>query len=216
MKAVANTKFLEFMEECGVLRFGDFTLKSGRKSPYFINTGEYKDSEQMFRLGGFYAEMVHASGVEFDVLYGPAYKGIPLAVITGTRLLESGMNVGISFNRKEAKDHGDSKSILGYTPKNGDKIAIIEDVITAGTTVKETTELFRELGIDAEIAAMYISVDRAERGTGGISAAKQIEQDYGIKVYAIATAYDIIDYLEGENKGERADKMREYLKEYGV
>jgi len=203
-------KFLKFMQDCGALLFGEFTLKSGRKSPYFINTGEYKTNRQVERLGEFYGVLIEDSGVEFDVLYGPAYKGIPLAVMAASNLENE---VGVSYNRKEAKDHGDGKSILGYVPKNGDRIAIIEDVTTAGTSIRETLELFKQTA-NVEVVALYISIDRMEKGTGDMSATQQIEKEYGIPVFAIAKASDIIDYLGKEN--EYSVKMQDYLKQYGV
>jgi len=202
-------EFLKFMQECGALLFGDFTLKSGRKSPYFVNTGEYKYNDQLSRLGEFYADVIEKSGIEFDVLYGPAYKGIPLAVITADKLKR---RVGVSFNRKEEKDHGDGKSILGYVPKDGDRVAIIEDVTTAGTSIRETIDLFKQTA-DVKIAALYISIDRMEKGTGDKSATQQIAQEYGIPVYSIATARDIIEYL---GDSEHTVRMQEYLNQYGV
>jgi orotate phosphoribosyltransferase len=205
-----KTEFLNFMAECGVLLFGDFTLKSGRKSPYFVNTGEYKTNKQLSRLGKFYAAMIEKSGIEFDVLYGPAYKGIPLAVAAGSHLE---CEIGVSFNRKEEKDHGDGKSILGYVPKDGDRVAIIEDVTTAGTSIRETIELFKQTA-DVKIVALYISIDRMEKGTSDLSATQQIEKEYGIPVYSIAKASDIIEYLGEEN--EYTVKMKEYLDLYGV
>jgi len=204
--------FLEFMIECGALLFGDFTLKSGRKSPYFINTGEYKTGKRIRTLGDFYAGLVENSGEKFDVLYGPAYKGIPLAVVTAEKLPG---DMRFAFNRKEPKDHGDKGGIIGYVPQKGDKVAIIEDVTTAGTSIKETVALFRELGVEAEITALYVSVDRMEKGDGGIRATEQIERDYGIKVYSIATASDIVGYLEEyepvPDAKTYAAKMRDYL-----
>jgi len=207
-----RSEFVEFMIECGSLLFGDFTLKSGRKSPYFINTGEYKTGEQIGTLGDFYAEMIRNSGQKIDVLFGPAYKGIPLAVITAAKL---GGDVKFAFNRKEVKDHGDMSRIVGYTPQKGDKVAIIEDVTTAGTSVRETMTLFSELGIEAEITALYISVDRKELGIGDILATEQIKKEYGIEVYSIVTINDIIDYLETyepmEDAKTYAAKMRGYI-----
>jgi len=197
------------MEECGALLFGEFTLKSGRKSPYFVNTGEYKTNRQLERLGEFYGVMIEDSGVKFDVLYGPAYKGIPLACLASTNLEDE---VGVSFNRKEAKDHGDGKSILGYVPRDGDKIAIIEDVTTAGTSIRETIDLFKQTA-DVQIVALFISIDRQEKGTGDLSATQQITQEYGIPVYSIATASDIIEYLE-KSGNPAAVAMREYLAQY--
>jgi len=211
--------FLDFMAECGALLFGDFTLKSGRKSPYFINTGEYKTGAQISKLGDFYADMIKTSGQEFDVLFGPAYKGIPLAVITAAKLASDGINVNVSFDRKERKDHGEGSSIMGYVPKDGDRIAIIEDVTTAGTSIRETIALMEAQGVKAKITALYISIDRMEKGTADISATEQIKRDYGIEVYSIATARDIISYLENsniENSAQYAEKMREYLKNYGA
>jgi len=216
-------EFLKFMQDCGALLFGDFTLKSGRKSPYFVNTGEYKTNHQLLRLGEFYGVLIEDSGVEFDVLYGPAYKGIPLAVLASTNLEPE---IGVSFNRKEAKDHGDGKSILGYVPKDGDRIAIIEDVTTAGTSIRETLDLFKQTA-DVEVVALYISIDRMEKpnngtmsdegkSTGILSATQQITQEYGIPVYSIATAADIIGYLESKGENEYSAKMREYLEQYGV
>ena len=202
-------EFLKFMQDCGALLFGDFTLKSGRKSPYFVNTGEYKTNRQIERLGEFYGVLIEDSGVGFDVLYGPAYKGIPLAVSAGSNLEKE---VGISFNRKEEKDHGDGKAILGYVPKDGDRIAIIEDVTTAGTSIRETLDLFKQTA-NVKVVALYISIDRMEKGTGDVSATQQIEKEYGIPVFAIATARDIIDYL---GDSEYTVKMQEYLDNYGV
>jgi orotate phosphoribosyltransferase len=210
-------KFLKFMQDCGALLFGEFTLKSGRKSPYFINTGEYKTNRQMERLCEFYGVMIEESmeehAIDFDVLYGPAYKGIPLAYMAASNLEKE---VGVAFNRKEAKDHGDGKSILGYVPKNGDRIAIIEDVTTAGTSIRETIDLFKEMGVDVKIVALYISIDRQEKGTSDRSATEEITQEYGIPVFSIATATDIISYLEKIGESKYAAKMREYLAEYGA
>jgi len=202
-----KNEFIKFMLDAGALLFGDFTLKSGRRSPYFINTGEYKTGEQVSVLCDFYAETVRSSGKTFSVLYGPAYKGIPLAVMTASKF--PGMYY--AFNRKEAKDHGDKNTLLGYRPQKGDKAAIIEDVTTAGTSVRETIALFRELGIEAEITALYISVDRMEHGSGGILATEQIKNEYGIDVFSIVTINDIIAYLEQNGQETYAAKMRDYL-----
>ena len=244
------TEFLDFMVASGALLFGDFTLKSGRKSPYFINTGEYKTGAQLSRLGDFYAKLIHnsvrtpeAAGTvgeklddnakvtinklissKFNVLFGPAYKGIPLATTTSARLALDGLSLNVSFDRKERKDHGEGELIMGYYPQSGDRIAIIEDVTTAGTSVREIEALLRELRIDARVVALYISVDRMERGTGNITAIAQIKQEYGIDVFAIATVADIIDYLEDTpdnctqvpNASEHATNIREYLEKHGA
>ena len=249
-RRVLYQDFLDFMVNCGALLFGDFTLKSGRKSPYFINTGEYKTGYQLARLGDFYSKLIHNSvrspqaagdvdesltaseksalnaaiSSRFTVLFGPAYKGIPLVTTTSAKLASDGLTVNVSFDRKERKDHGEGQFILGYYPQAGDRIAIIEDVTTAGTSVRETVSLLETLHIDAKVVALYISVDRMERGTGNISAIAQLKQDLGINVYSIATAFDIIDYLENTpanctpipNAALHAANMRAYLKEYGA
>ena len=238
------------MVSCGALLFGDFTLKSGRRSPYFINTGEYKTGAQLSRLGDFYAKLIHnsvrlpeaAGGVDeelcddarkiindsisskFNVLFGPAYKGIPLVTAASVKLASDGLALNVSFDRKERKDHGEGKLIMGYYPQSGDRIAIIEDVTTAGTSVRETIALLKELKVDARVVALYISVDRMERGTGSTSAISQIKHEYGIDVYSIATAEDIIDYLENtpgdcapvDNAAFHASNIREYLNKYGA
>ena len=249
-KQIFYPEFLDFMVGCGALLFGDFTLKSGRKSPYFINAGKYNTGAQLAKLGKFYTKLIQNSvrtpenagdigeiltgetlseinrsiADKFDVLFGPAYKGIPLATATAAELSLNGLELKLSFDRKERKDHGEGDLIMGYYPKAGDKIAIIEDVTTAGTSVREVVGLLRELKIDANVAALYISVDRMERGTGDITAIEQLERDHGIKVYAIATANDIINYLEDTpptcapipDSKRHAANIREYLKTYGV
>ena len=156
-------------------------------------------------------------------MFGPAYKGIPLVTATSSKLYSYGLDLNVSFDRKERKDHGEGNLIMGYYPQSGDRIAIIEDVTTAGTSVRETAALLRELGIDAKVAALYISVDRMERGTGGAAATAQLRQEYGIDVYAIATVRDIIDYLEDTpvnctrvpDASKHASSIRRYLNEYG-
>ncbi|MCL1789151.1 MAG: orotate phosphoribosyltransferase [Oscillospiraceae bacterium] len=249
---VFYSEFLAFMVESGALLFGEFTLKSGRKSPYFINTGEYCTGEQMLKLGDFYAKLVkhsvlHSENADafdarlnactkeemnravkskFNVLFGPAYKGIPLVTTLSSRLAGDGINLNVSYDRKEKKDHGEGKRILGYYPKDGDRIAIIEDVTTAGTSVREVIALLDEYKIDAKVVALYVSIDRTEQGVGTekISATAQLSRDFGIEVYSIATTADIIDYLENTPAGcvgipdadKYAAKMKEYLKQYGV
>ena len=224
MLSEEKSAFIRFMIDAGALSFGCFVTKSGRNSPYFINTGEYKTGEQLSKLGDFYAELIKNSldiaNEEFTVLFGPAYKGIPLVTAAASKLAEQGLNYKVSFDRKERKGHGEGSMILGYLPNNGERIAIVEDVTTAGTSVREVMTLLTELKIDAKVVALYISVDRMEKGTCALTATKQIEQEYGIKVFSIAKAIDIIDYLENcssiENAKEYAKNMRKYLAEYGV
>jgi len=209
-----NTKqgFIDFMTEAGVLTFGDFTTKSGRKTPYFVNTGNYKTGMHISVLGDYYAKLVVSSGEKFDALYGPAYKGITLASATASSLYRNhGLNVPYFFNRKEVKDHGEGGSLIGYKPKDGDKIIIIEDVVTAGTAVRESLGLLMAVA-DIAVTALYVSVDRMERGTGECSTLNELRQEFGINVYPIITARDIIDSLpEGD---ARIAKMEEYLAEY--
>jgi orotate phosphoribosyltransferase len=198
----------------GVLTFGDFTTKSGRKTPYFINTGNYKTGAQISGLGDFYADCIVQSGARFDALFGPAYKGIPLAVAAAGSLYRNhGLDVPYSFNRKEAKDHGEGGSIVGYQPKNGDRLAIIEDVVTAGTAVRESMTLLSKIA-DVKIEALFVSVDRMERGTGNLSALDELRETLGIRVYPIITVRDIIDSIPAGDM--RRDKMEAYLSAYAA
>lgn len=206
--------FIEFMIGAGVLTFGDFTTKSGRKTPYFINTGNYKTGAQISRLGDYYADCIVESGERFDVLFGPAYKGIPLAVAAAGSLYRNhGLDVPYSFNRKEAKDHGEGGSIVGYLPKAGDRLAIIEDVVTAGTAVRESMTLLAKIA-DVKIEALYVSVDRMERGTGSLSALDELRETLGIRVYPIITVRDIIDSIPAGDT--RREKMEAYLSAYAA
>ena len=210
----SKREFIDFMVEAGVLTFGDFTTKSGRKTPYFINTGNYKTGEHISNLGDFYAARVAGSGEVFDALFGPAYKGITLAAATAGALYRNhGINVPFFFNRKEAKDHGEGGTLIGYKPKDGDRIVIIEDVVTAGTAVRESIEL---LGAAAcvTVVALFVSVDRMERGTGELSTLQELKEELGINVYSIITARDIIDSLPAGD--ERRLRVEEYLTMYGV
>jgi orotate phosphoribosyltransferase len=218
-------KFIELMLDAGVLTFGDFTTKSGRKSPYFINTGKYQTGAHISALGDFYADSIMASGSQFDMLFGPAYKGIPLAVAAASSLYRKyGKNIPYSFNRKEQKEHGEGGNIVGYMPKDGDRAAVIEDVVTAGTSIRETIALFEKIA-KVDITALFISVDRMERGTGTLSALKELEIEYNIKVYPIVTVREVIDYISGgvngENRKSAIDgrivaRMEEYLAQYGA
>ena len=195
-----KAEFIAFMARAGVLTFGDFTTKSGRKTPYFINTGNYRTGAQIARLGEFYAACIAAhteSGElpsEVAALFGPAYKGIPLAVSTAAALARMGRDVNYCFNRKEAKDHGEGGSMVGYQPKDGDKLLIIEDVITAGTAVRETLPVLHAAA-RVEVPGLIISVDRMERGQGELTAIEEIERDFGIRTFPLVTVRDILETL---------------------
>ena len=206
--------FMEFMINAGVLTFGDFTTKSGRKTPYFVNTGNYKTGMHISRLGDYYADCVMRSGERFDALFGPAYKGITLAAATAASLYrDHGLDVPYFFNRKEAKDHGEGGSLIGYAPKDGDRIVIIEDVVTSGTAVRESLALLKAAA-DVTVTALFVSVDRMERGTGERSTLDELRDEFGISVYSIINARDIIASLPPGD--ERIAKMEGYLEEYGA
>ena len=209
--------FIRFMEDAGVLIFGDFTAKSGRKTPYFVNTGNYKTGKHISTLGDYYADLVAQdiqNGAHYDALFGPAYKGITLVSATASSLYKNhGIDIPFFFNRKEAKDHGEGGTLIGYTPKNGDQIAVIEDVVTAGTAIRETIALFKKIA-EIKIKSLYVSVDRMERGKGSLSALDELRKEYNISVCAIVTARDIISsFPKGD---ERIAKMETYLSEYGA
>ena len=217
-----KANFIEFMVRSEVLTFGDFTTKSGRKTPYFVNTGKYKTGMQITKLGDYYAECIKNAVQEpFDALYGPAYKGIPLSVTTASALYRNyNMDVPYCFNRKEAKDHGEGGSLIGYKPKDGDKISIIEDVITAGTSVRESIPLLKSLA-DVEITSVIISVDRMERGQGGKTTIEEIKDEFGISTYPIVNTIDIINHLHNRDvdgkviiDDEMREKMEAYMKQY--
>ena len=213
-----KTEFIEFMVRSGVLRFGDFTTKSGRKSPYFVNTGNYKTGAQMSRLGKYYAECLKENvGEDFDVLFGPAYKGIPLVVTTACALFgEYGIDKPFCFNRKEVKDHGEGGNMVGAKLSDGDRVVIIEDVITAGTAVRETLPQLKAAA-DVKVEHMIISVDRMERGQSGTTAIKEIGAEFGIKVHPIVTVRDIIDHMynrEIDGQILLNDEMRERMENY--
>ena len=190
-------EFIEFLESAGVLKFGDFTAKSGRKIPYFINAGEIKTGDQIRKLGKFYAKAYFEKlGDKKAVLYGPAYKGIPIAVSVAVALSENGLDVPFFFNRKEEKDHGEGGGTVGYAPQDGDRIIIIEDVITAGTAVRETMPILKACA-DVQVPHMFISVDRCEVGhTPGKTAIMEVEEEFGVKVHPIVTVVDIHEYLK--------------------
>lgn len=208
-------EFIEFALEHEALRFGSFTLKSGRTSPYFVNTGQFRTGATLAGLGHFYAAAVAGwDGLHSDVLLGPAYKGIPLVAATAVQLAnEFDLDLPWVFNRKEAKDHGEGGLFVG-SPVAG-RVLIIDDVITAGTAIREVIELVRETG--ATIAGVVVSVDRQERGSGEVSAIQELSSTYGIDVRAIVTMSDIIDYLDETGRfAESLPAMREYRATYGV
>lgn len=210
--------FIKFMVECGVLTFGDFTLKSGRKAPYFINTGNYNTGKQLAKLGEFYAECIKENNIDVETLFGPAYKGIPLAVACASALYNKyDTEVNYCFDRKEAKDHGEGGVIVGKKLTDGEKVVIIEDVITAGTAIRQVLPVLKNAA-DVNITGMVISVDRMEKGQGEFSAVQEVYNEFGIKIYPIVTVMDIIDAIkDGIVDGkEYLDKMLEYRKTYGV
>ncbi|HIZ10353.1 MAG TPA: orotate phosphoribosyltransferase [Candidatus Borkfalkia avicola] len=212
-------QFIRFLAECGVLKFGTFRLKSGRIAPYFLNAGEYKTGAQIKRLGEFYADCIVNSGVQADVLFGPAYKGIPLAISASVALYEKyGKNVGFCFDRKEVKDHGEGGMFVGTQPKDGGKVVIIEDVMTSGKALKEVLPKLRGAA-KVDVAGMIITVDRMEKALDSDrSAVQQAYAEEGVKVYSIVTIQDIIAALEAGiiDGREHVPAIRAYLEEYGA
>ena len=219
MLTAEKIAFIEFMMSADVLRFGEFKTKSGRLSPYFVNTGNYKTGAQIAALGKFYAKLVKDTcGDDFDAMFGPAYKGIPLACATaGALATEFGIDKPYFFTRKEAKDHGEGGSLVGYKPVDGERLIIIEDVITAGTAVHETMPILQACG-DVTVPHMFISVNRCEVGNiPGKTAVMQVAEEFGIQVHALITVADIREYLA--NKPEYADVltlMDSYMAQYCV
>lgn len=211
--------FIKFMVDSGVLTFGEFTLKSGRLSPYFMNSGNYKTGAQLARLGEFYAECIHDNGIKFDTLFGPAYKGIPLAVSTAVALYTKfGIDVNYCFDRKEAKDHGEGGCIVGKQLTDGERVVIIEDVMTSGKALREVMPKLKETA-NVDVAAMIIQVDRMEKGLNGDkSAVQEVSGEFGVNIYPIVNMNDIIEAIEdGVVPGrEYLEKMIEYRKVYGV
>ena len=189
-------EFIEFMVDCNVLRFGEFTLKSGRKSPFFMNAGLYVTGAQLEKLGEYYAKAIHDNyGDDFDVLFGPAYKGIPLTVAATMSISELyDADIRYCSNRKEVKDHGDKGILLGSPIVDGDKVVIIEDVTTAGTSIEETLPIIKAQG-DVNVLGLVVSVDRMEHGKGTKSALKEIEEKYGFHTTAIVTMADVVEHL---------------------
>ncbi|MBR4691515.1 MAG: orotate phosphoribosyltransferase [Oscillospiraceae bacterium] len=209
--------FIEFLQGAGVLKFGDFTAKSGRKIPYFINAGEIRTGAQITRLGECYAEAYLAKlGKKPCVLFGPAYKGIPLAVAAAAALAAKGLDLPFFFNRKEAKDHGEGGLFVGCVPKAGDEVVIIEDVITAGTAIRESMALLGQLE-GVRVAAAFVMVDRKEKGKGEKSAMAEIEEEFGFPVYSVADVYDILELLrEDPASAEHVARIEAYLSVNGA
>ena len=205
-------EFIKFLEDAGVLKFGDFTAKSGRKIPYFINAGDIKKGEQIQKLGEFYAKAYFEKvGNKKSVLYGPAYKGIPIAVSVAVALAKDGLDVPFFFNRKEEKDHGEGGVFVGYKPQAGEDVVIVEDVITAGTAIRESMAILSKLD-GVNVKATFVMVDRKEKGQGEKSAMAEVTDEFGFPVYSVVDVYDIIEYLEeDEANKENVDRIKAYL-----
>lgn len=215
---LSKNEFIEFMIESGVLRFGSFVTKSGRNTPYFINTGNYRTGKQISVLGKFYAQLVNETrGGDFDLMFGPAYKGIPLVTAcAGALYTEYGIDKPYFFNRKEAKDHGEGGSLVGAKPSDGDRVIIIEDVITAGTAVRETMPVLKAAA-DVSVKDMFISVNRCEVGAKpGKTAVSEVMEEFGINVHSIVTVKDIYDYLSEKGAADTLADMKNYMDKYCI
>ena len=205
-------EFIEFLQSAGVLKFGDFTAKSGRKIPYFVNAGMIKTGDQISKLGEFYAKAYFDKlGKKEAVLYGPAYKGIPLSISAAVALSKNGLDVPFFFNRKEAKDHGEGGTFVGYIPQPGQEIVIIEDVITAGTAIRESMEILGQLE-GTKVIAAFIMVNRKEKGQTEKGAMEEISEQFGFPVYSVVDVYDIIEFLEEDPANEEnVTRIKNYL-----
>ncbi|PWI33078.1 orotate phosphoribosyltransferase [Vibrio albus] len=213
MKAYQR-EFIEFALEKEVLKFGEFTLKSGRKSPYFFNAGLFNTGRDLARLGRFYAAALVDSGIDYDVLFGPAYKGIPIATTTAVALADHhDVDTPYCFNRKEAKDHGEGGNLVGSALEG--RIMLVDDVITAGTAIRESMEIIKANG--ADLAGVLVAIDRQEKGKGELSAIQEVERDFGCSVVSIVSLSDLITYLEekGDNQ-EQLEAVKAYRAEFGV
>ncbi|MBR6755163.1 MAG: orotate phosphoribosyltransferase [Clostridia bacterium] len=210
-------EFIEFLQSAGVLKFGDFIAKSGRRIPYFINAGDIKTGDQIAKLGEFYAKAYFEKfGNKRTVLYGPAYKGISIAVSSSIALSKEGLDVPFFFNRKEAKDHGEGGVFVGYVPKAGDEVVIVEDVITAGTAIRESMAILSSLE-GVKVAATFVMVDRKEKGKTEKSAMQEVSDEFGFPVYSVVDVYDIIEYLEeDESNKENVERIKKYLEVNGA
>jgi orotate phosphoribosyltransferase len=213
MKAYQR-EFIEFAIEKQVLKFGEFTLKSGRKSPYFFNAGLFNTGRDLARLGRFYASALVDSGIEYDVLFGPAYKGIPIATTTAVALADHhDVDTPYCFNRKEAKDHGEGGTLVGSALEG--RIMLVDDVITAGTAIRESMEIIQAHG--ADLAGVLVAIDRQEKGKGELSAIQEVERDFGCAVISIVSLGDLVVYLEEKgNSQEHLEAVKAYRAQYGV
>ncbi|WP_448565913.1 orotate phosphoribosyltransferase [Thalassotalea ganghwensis] len=213
MKAYQK-EFIEFALEKNVLRFGEFTLKSGRKSPYFFNAGLFNTGRDLARLGRFYAYALVDAGIDFDLLFGPAYKGIPIATTTAVALADHhNLDIPYCFNRKEAKTHGEGGNLVG-SPLQG-KVMLVDDVITAGTAIRESMEIIQ--ANNADLSGVLIALDRQEKGKGELSAIQEVERDFGTKVISIVTLADLISYLEGQpDMADSLASIKQYREDFGI
>jgi len=208
-------QFIQYALECGVLKFGEFQLKSGRLSPYFFNTGLFNTGAQLNKLGQFYAQALIAKDCEVDVLYGPAYKGIPLVSATAIAYSLLKHDIPFTFNRKESKDHGEGGLLIG-APLQG-KVWILDDVITAGTSVRESVDIIAGAGAGAGAAGVLIALDRQEKGLQKLSAVQEVENQFGIPVIAIISLADIVEFIEQEdNSSEKLAIIKNYRQQYGI
>ena len=212
-------EFIEFMLRSDVLAFGDFIMKSGRPSPYFVNTGNYKTGRQIHVLGSYYAAAVYDTLQDgFDTMFGPAYKGIPLVTATACSLADNfNVDKPFCFNRKESKDHGEHGNIVGYSPKSGDKLIIIEDVITAGTATRESVTLLKSIAEGIRITDMFVSFNRCEFGSGKQSAVDEAKELYGLDIHSLVDVFDLLRYLEGNGSSQDVlDKMQAHIQKYCI
>ena len=209
------------MVRSNVLTFGDFTTKSGRKTPFFINTGRYRTGDQLNQLARFYSDAIEAENVDFDFLFGPAYKGIPLAAAISMELSRRNKNVAFCFNRKEAKDHGEGGTLVGHKPADDERVLIVEDVTTAGTSIRETVPILKAAA-NVKLAGLVVSVDRMEKGTGDVNALTELREEFGMTTFAIVTIVEVANYLRGREvdgsvvvTDDLYEKIQAYRAEYG-
>lgn len=213
-------KFIEFLAEVGVISFGSFTLKSGRIAPYFVNAGKINAGDQLSKLAQFYAEhIIENNLLPINAVFGPAYKGIPLAVATVLALNAKGITTNYCFDRKEEKSHGDKGRFVGHPLKSGDSIVLVDDVISAGTTMNAQIPMMEELGV--QLKGIIVLVDRCEKGTGDVSAVQEIQSKFNVKIYPIVTVHQIVEHLSNTNSAfglskEKVSSINEYLQQYGA